>query len=199
MTNIYWTIRAKLLGPRAVFDLNHKPSTLEKVTADQKAILLPLLKKALTGKEKLILDFGCGSGRFTNSLAKAINGKAIGVDPTNALLEKAEATSKNVSYKLITGDRIPLHNSSVDIVWIFSVLGGIRNLKKTALEISRVLKPNGLLFSTESTDGKTSFFWQNRSLTNYQAVFPKIPLCPIGKLTDLGSIMTIMAGRKKRS
>jgi ubiquinone/menaquinone biosynthesis C-methylase UbiE len=198
MTNIYWSIRAKFLGPRAVFNLNHPPSLLKKVTTDQKTVLLPLLKKELTGREKLILDFGCGTGRFTDSLAKTIRGKAIGVDPTKGLLEKAK-TSKEVSYKLMTSNDIPLPSNSVDIVWIFSVLGGVRNLKKTADEISRVLKTNGLLFLTESTDGKSSFFWKSRSIAAYQQSFPKIPIRPIGKLTDFGDTMTVIAGRKRRS
>jgi ubiquinone/menaquinone biosynthesis C-methylase UbiE len=198
MTNIYWSIRAKLLGPRAVFNLNHPPSLLKKVTDNQKAVLLPLLKKELTGNENLILDFGCGTGRFTDSLAKTIRGKAIGVDPTKVLLEKAK-TTKTVSYKLMIGDKIPLPRNSVDIAWVFSVLGGIRDLKKTADEISRVLKSNGLLFLTESTDGKSSFFWKSRSIAAYQQSFPKIPIRPIGKLTDFGDTMTVIAGRKRRS
>jgi hypothetical protein len=60
MTNIYWSIRAKLLGPRAVFNRNHQLPDLQRVTSNQKALLLSLLKKELTGREKLILDFGRG-------------------------------------------------------------------------------------------------------------------------------------------
>lgn len=198
MTNIYWSIRAKLLGPRAVFNRNHQLPDLQRVTSNQKALLLSLLKKELTGREKLILDFGCGTGRFTTSLAQTISGKAIGIDPTKALLETTKTTN-SVSYKIMADGKIPLPDNSADVVWIFSVLGGIRNLKKTVDEISRVLKPKGLLFLTESTDGKSSFLWKSRSVTAYQQTFPKIPIRSIGKLTDLGDTMTVMAGRKRRS
>jgi SAM-dependent methyltransferase len=77
----YWTKRALRHGERAVLNLGHKHEEEAAVTAAQKESLLPMLRSRLRGDEKIVLDYGCGPGRFTAALAETIHGRAIGVDP----------------------------------------------------------------------------------------------------------------------
>jgi SAM-dependent methyltransferase len=82
----YWEKRAREFGPRAVLDMRHAPEEDEAVTREQRRRLFPLLTRQLTGAERMVLDFGCGPGRFTGPLADLTGGQAIGVDPIQAFL-----------------------------------------------------------------------------------------------------------------
>ena len=90
----YWEQRHKKFGARSVVNLAHPEEEFEKVTRMQKERLFTILKKQVSGNENLILDFGCGPGRFTGGLADIINGKAIGVEPSRHLLSLAPKQSK---------------------------------------------------------------------------------------------------------
>ncbi|NJL58326.1 MAG: class I SAM-dependent methyltransferase [Desulfobacteraceae bacterium] len=127
----------------------------------------------LIGNEKVILDFGCGTGRFTPDLAKIINGKAIGIDPIRYLIDMAPKII-NVEYLLCKEGQIPLPENSVDVVWSCLVLGGIngKSLNKSIEEIDRVLKTGGLLFIVENTsEKKDGEFWFFRQFTDYKKFF----------------------------
>uniref|UniRef100_A0A7C3VH84 Class I SAM-dependent methyltransferase n=1 Tax=Planktothricoides sp. SpSt-374 TaxID=2282167 RepID=A0A7C3VH84_9CYAN len=196
--NLYWNWRAFKYGKRAVVNLGHPEHELEMITHQQKAEIFPYLTQLLTGNEKRILDFGCGPGRFTIDLASLIAGTAIGVDPIGSFLTKAPKHT-NVEYYQIINHRIPLSNSSVDVVWVCLVLGGIQgeNLTFAVNEILRVLKQNGLLFVVENTSEKNnSEHWYFRSISDYQHMFPGISLVHIHDYYDLAERISIIAGRK---
>jgi SAM-dependent methyltransferase len=194
----FWEDRAIKYGKRSVLNMGHSEEEFDSVTDYQKDILFPLLKSQLNNEEKLILDFGCGPGRFSGELAHLVDGEVIGVDITPKLLELAPK-SPTVSYQCISPDKISFPDASFDIVWTCLVLGGIPNeeLTKIISEIERVLKPNGLFFFVENTAKiRNTKYWFFRSTASYiqLAKFcnPKI----LGSYEDLGQAITIFAGRK---
>ena len=193
----YWESRAKQFGKRAVFNISHTEEELDKVTLKQKREIFPQLKKILKGNEKTILDFGCGSGRFTKNLAELIDGKSIGVDPIKSLINLAPA-GDNVEYKIMREGRIPLEDHSIDIVWICLVLGGITKdeiLHKTILEIKRTLKPGGVIFLIENTSDKdSSDRWVFRGIKEYQELFPFVKIKHLSDYYDCGEKISIMVG-----
>ncbi|NEO41400.1 MAG: class I SAM-dependent methyltransferase [Moorea sp. SIOASIH] len=194
----YWKKRANKYGKRSVLNIGHSNAEFEAVTEKQKREILPYLRQSLKGDEKLILDFGCGPGRFTIDLASTIGGKAIGVDPIEALLEIAPK-DKTVEYKLMEEGQIPLPDNSVDVVWVCLVLGGIKSpvLERTTEEIIRVLKDDGLLFLVENTSNKPDTQqWFFRSKINYNKMFKSVLLVHLHDYFDLGECISIMAGRK---
>lgn len=85
----YWEKRAKKYGARSVLNIGHSKEEIDAVTNMQKQILYPLFKGLLNGQEKVVLDFGCGTGRFTRDLGALIQGMAIGIDPIDHLLSIA--------------------------------------------------------------------------------------------------------------
>ena len=193
----YWENRAKQFGKRAVFNITHTEEELDKVTLMQKREIFPQLKKVLKGNEKIILDFGCGSGRFTKNLAELIDGKSIGVDPIKSLIDLAPA-GDNVEYKIMKEGRIPLEDHSIDIIWICLVLGGITKdevLRKTILEIKRALKPGGVIFLIENTSDKiSSDRWIFRGIKEYQKLFSFVKIKHLSDYYDCGEKISIMAG-----
>jgi SAM-dependent methyltransferase len=198
-TQEFWRRRAKRYGKRAVLNLAHSNTEFEVVTNLQKEKIFPYLSQALRGNERFILDFGCGPGRFTLALAEIAQAKVIGIDPIPEFI-KIAPTSKDVEYRLMKEDnKIPLLNSSVDVVWICLVLGGLSGsaLDKIVLEIKRVLKPDGLLFLVENTSSKPDAeHWKFRSITDYQTLFSEFSLQHLNDYVDLDEQISIMAARR---
>lgn len=93
---------------------------------------------------KTVIDIGCGNGALMNELAPAI-GKGIGLDISDAILERAKAmnaASGHVEFRQLNGPQLPVDDQSVDVV--ISLLS-FRYLDWDPLmdEIKRVLKPGG--------------------------------------------------------
>jgi SAM-dependent methyltransferase len=194
----YWERRARRHGVRSVLNLGHRPDEVDAVTGWQRGILFPLLRERLTPDDRVVLDFGCGPGRFTPGLAELLGGRAIGVDPIARLLELAPA-GETVSYRRIEDGRIPLADGSVDVVWVALVLCMIPDgppLRRAADEIRRVLRPGGLLFVVENTAEHEDRPHINfRSPEEYAALLAPVDLTPIGAYEDLGERITVLAGR----
>lgn len=192
-----WELRAEKFGPRAVFHLGHPEDELDQVTRFQKERLYPLFRAGLRGDERLVLDLGCGTGRFTPDLAKIVSGRAIGVDPIARLLERADQRP-GVEYRVMRAGTIPVATGSVDIVWICLVLGGIRGdvLDSTIHEIHRVLKPGGLVFLVENTtEGLGNDLWAFRSFDEYSRLMAPLVLDHLDDYEDLGERVSIFMGR----
>lgn len=169
------------------------------MTAQQKAVLYPALQRALIGWERSIIDFGCGTGRFTGDLADIVEGRAVGVDPVASLLELAPA-HRAVDYRHMTPNQIPAETSSLDVAWVCLVLGGIVDevsLRRTASELERVLRRDGLLFLTENiADQPDTATWAFRTVADYVDLFPSVTLAQVGEYVDLGERIAMMAGRR---
>ena len=198
----YWERRAGEFGVRSVLNLNHSEAEMEEVTRLQMEILFPVLRRHLSGDEKVVLDFGSGPGRFTPALAELISGRAIGVDPIQSLLDLAPR-GEGVEYRLIEDGRVPLPDQSVDVVWISLVLGTITDpdaLQRSVAEVERVLRDGGLLFLVENTaERRDRRHFHFRPISFYAALFPSIPLIRHeGDYYDLGERISIMVGRKMR-
>ena len=111
-----------------MLNLAHGDAEYDSVTENQMETLFPLLKRELRGSESVVLDFGCGPGRFTEALADCVNGSAIGVDVAPELLKLAPK-SPRVVYQLIDAGALPFDDACFDLVWSCLVLGGIPDLQ----------------------------------------------------------------------
>lgn len=195
----YWERRVREYGRLSVLNTDHSEDEFDNVTLWQKSILLHLLESRLNGYERVVLDYGCGTGRFTRDLAKLIQGRAIGVDPIAALIDMAPRTD-NVEYLLLEKGVIPLSESSVDVVWICLVLGCITSEKELSLtikEINRILREDGLLFIIENTTDRPDLpYYIYRPVEQYQSLFTFSRLEYLTDYYDLGERISVMSGRK---
>jgi len=194
----YWTKRVEQFGERSVLNLGFSEHDYEKATATQKSELYGFFRKSLRGDEKVLLDFGCGTGRFTSDLAQMTGAMAIGIDPIAELLKHAPQ-SENVEFKLMKAGVIPLMDVSVDVVWICLVLGGIEDalLSITINEIDRVLKKGGLLFLVENTTQKPdASYWKYRTWEEYRQLLSFVRLEQVHEYNELDERISIMVGRK---
>jgi ubiquinone/menaquinone biosynthesis C-methylase UbiE len=113
---------------------------------------LPGILSSLSQGKKA-LDFGCGAGRSTRFL-KTLGFDTVGVDISESMLDIAQAHDCDGKYVLIDGQSIPFSDNSFDVVlscFVFMTVSNKKMLSKIFSEISRVLKPGGIiLFVTSS-------------------------------------------------
>src|SRR5271156_6280056 len=101
---------------------------------------------------EVVVDLGSGGGLDVFLASKMVGpeGRAIGIDMTPAMIERARANAAsggyaNVEFHLSTIDRIPLPDDSVDCVISNCVLNLAPDKSAVFREITRVLKPGGRL------------------------------------------------------
>jgi len=96
---------------------------------------------------EVVVDLGSGGGLDVFLAAKMV-GRAIGIDMTTAMIERARANAQaggytNVEFHQSTIDRIPLSDASVDCVISNCVVNLAPDKPSVFREIARVLKPGG--------------------------------------------------------
>lgn len=101
-------------------------------------------------KGDIVLDLGSGAGNdvFIASKQTGDEGKVIGLDMTEAMINKANENKaklgfSNVEFILGEIENIPLQNESVNVVLSNCVLNLVPDKQKAFDEIYRVLKPGG--------------------------------------------------------
>ena len=69
---------------------------------------------------KMILDLGCGTGRFSEALAVRFDAEVIGIDPSKKMLERARGKQhdRRIRYELGRGESIPVPDNSVDLIFM---------------------------------------------------------------------------------
>lgn len=93
----------------------------------------------------MVLDFGCGTGRFTNNLSVLTECSLIGLEPSWEMLRKAllKDRPRNVSWTLGDGQQLPFANEIFDCVYMTFVLHHLERKEWALQEIYRVLKKGG--------------------------------------------------------
>ncbi|NIR48804.1 class I SAM-dependent methyltransferase [candidate division KSB1 bacterium] len=110
------------------------------------------LFQSMVSPEAHILDYGCGYGRTCQQLVELGFKNVIGVDASPSMIERGKHDHPHLNLHLIDDSELPYSNETFDAVLLFSVLTCIpTNLRQFRVvhEISRVLRPNGLLYISD--------------------------------------------------
>lgn len=101
-------------------------------------------------KGDVVIDLGSGAGNdcFVARNEVGDEGRVIGIDFTEAMIEKARINAKKLDFsnvEFVYGDidNMPLENNLADVVISNCVLNLVPNKEKVISEIYRVLKPGG--------------------------------------------------------
>jgi len=107
-------------------------------------------------KDSVVLDLGCGAGFDVFLASKKVgpNGKVIGIDMTEAMLEKAKNNAKKYGYKnveFVLGDieNLPFEDNSIDVITSNCVINLVPNKEKVFQESFRVLKEGCKMFVSD--------------------------------------------------
>jgi arsenite methyltransferase len=100
----------------------------------------------------VVLDLGCGAGTDLLIAGQMIGpaGRAIGVDMTRAMLDRAAASADamglgNVELREALIEALPIEDESVDVVISNGVIDLVPDKDAVFAEIDRVLRPGGRL------------------------------------------------------
>ncbi len=105
-----------------------------------------MLKMLGNIKNKELIDYGCGDGKFLRELHD-LGANVKGYDISEPMIEIARKhLSKNIEVKAIKSGEIPLKNSSIDLViskLVLMMCSSLEEIFKIFIEISRVLRNKG--------------------------------------------------------
>jgi 2-polyprenyl-6-hydroxyphenyl methylase / 3-demethylubiquinone-9 3-methyltransferase len=108
-------------------------------------VLTERLRVPIEGKA--VLDVGCGGGILAEEFAR-LGCAVTGVDPSQPSLEvarrHAEREGLDISYRLGTGEHLPVADASFEIVYCCDVLEHVDDVHGVIAEIGRALKPGGV-------------------------------------------------------
>jgi ubiquinone/menaquinone biosynthesis C-methylase UbiE len=103
-----------------------------------------------------VLDLGAGTGRFSALLAGAFDARVVGVEPSGKMRDEAERGSAHprVVYRDGSAASIPAADGEVDFAFLSMMIHHVPDLAACALELHRVVKPDGLVFIRNTFSGR---------------------------------------------
>jgi SAM-dependent methyltransferase/uncharacterized protein YbaR (Trm112 family) len=97
-------------------------------------------------QDKLILDAGCGMGRYT-AVAAGVGAEIIGLDLSRSVLMAYQKTRMHSFAHIIQADimRLPFRNKQFDVIYSLGVLHHTPEPRQAFLQLAQRLKDNGII------------------------------------------------------
>jgi trans-aconitate 2-methyltransferase len=126
-----------------------------KNSASQKASADDFLQEVQFQGIQTILDIGCGDGKITAAMARAIpQGSVVGVDISPSMIETAKnsfSASKNLLFQVQDAAKLAF-NEEFDLITSFTVMQWVLDQSLALQCFERALKPGGKLWILMPTD-----------------------------------------------
>jgi ubiquinone/menaquinone biosynthesis C-methylase UbiE len=102
-------------------------------------------RDASPAQGSLIVDVGCGTGRFCEPLAERFSARVMGIEPSEQMLEVArkKTTSGRVEFRRASADALPLEPASADTVFMSMVFHHLKDAGAVVREFKRILRSGG--------------------------------------------------------
>lgn len=108
-----------------------------------------------------VLDFGCGYGRIVKELTECGYTDVTGIDPSSVMVERGHRMFPRLSLLHSSKAVLPFHDGTFDAVVACAVFTCITSLEERAVavaEITRVLKPGGVVHIAEFCSEERAVF-----------------------------------------
>jgi ABC-2 type transport system ATP-binding protein len=162
----------------------------------------PLVNELLKREENLgaVIEFGCGTGYFTKTLARRAE-SVVATDFSDDMLRIAEehlTGFSNVRFRNVDCQHTPFADTSFDTVFAGFVIPCVDDNVQVLRESCRILKPGGRLIVANpnilllSGPGKIRFVL--RALVAWRGRLPPVRFCPVRDL--IGGTGFILADLK---
>ena len=136
--------------------LGYDTAELERLPAECTASFAGIANPLAIGPihtNETVVDIGCGVGMDLLLAARRVGpqGKAIGIDMTDAMLERARASAAacgmgQVDVRKCDATSLPVETACADVVISNGVLNLVPEKEQAFKEIARILKPGGRLY-----------------------------------------------------
>ena len=133
------------------------------------------LKHASPGMR--VLDVGCGPGSITVGLAAELDpGRVTGIDIEASQISIAEELAKseeqhNCDFKVASIYELPFENAEFDAVYGHTILMQFDDLDPVLSELTRVLKPGGLIGFREIDFGANLYYPEDSAFKELMTIF----------------------------
>lgn len=133
-------------GYAASFGIQWTRYEVQRPQEDLTVFLAKTGLSAETLKDRLVLDAGCGSGRYA-AVAASLGGRVIAVDLTDAVERAREICADRPDVQVVQADllRLPFAPETFDAVYSIGVLHHTADTRTAFDALVRLLKPGGWL------------------------------------------------------
>jgi ubiquinone/menaquinone biosynthesis C-methylase UbiE len=145
---------------------------------DATQALMDALRRHSPHPVELVVDLGCGTGRFSAALSDAFCAPVLAFDPASNMIARAEAKPHPQTVRFVQGsaDRIPLDGGAADLVFMSQVFHHLVDRAAAFKEIRRVLNRDGRLALRQTTrENLDSYFYQRFFLEARQLDERRLP------------------------
>lgn len=104
----------------------------------------PMVERIRRQPFKTALDVGCGEGRFCR-IMRGLGLQTVGIDPTQALIDRARHLDPDGDYRLGTADTMDVADETFDLVVSYLSLIDIDELLPSLHRMAACLRPGGTL------------------------------------------------------
>ena len=158
-------------------------------------------KVSSTGKKQRVLDVACGTGLVTFELGLRRN-EVIGIDVTREMLQRAVMLKKDpqrrqldVDFVQARAENLPLKDETFDFATISLATRNVSSVSDTFEEMSRAVRPGGLVMSMDFTRPIGNVF---SSFYNFY-IFQILPALGLAISRHWSGIFSYLAGSIRRS
>jgi len=130
---------------KELYGLQWNRYRIVRVEEDLATFLFKIGLKSTDLDEKLVLDGGCGMGRYAR-VAASLGASVVGMDLSQAAMAAQDMTSEFARHvQIIRGDllRPPLPDNTFDLVYSIGVLDHTPDPRAAFLELAKAVKPGG--------------------------------------------------------
>ena len=115
------------------------------------SVLLQVVRELDLPPDSRVVDVGCGEGAHAFRLATHFGFRVLGIDPVQRHLDLAREARREVapdiasrvSFERGSATQVPVHDSSLDLVWCRDVMVHVADPTDAFHELARVLRPGG--------------------------------------------------------
>ena len=135
---------------------------------------------------KVILDAGCGMGRYLRIAGESSASLIVGIDLSRAVVAARELTQDLPQVAVIQGDlfRLPFAADTFDLIYSLGVIDHTPDPRRAFLSLARLLKPGGRIAIWVYPRERAIVEW----IMNVQRVIStRIPLCILEPLCHISA------------
>ena len=123
------------------------------MSREAQRLSLEPLRPLLPDPIRLVVDLGCGTGRFSAALAEEFAAPVCGIDPAGTMLSKARAnvTHPRVTFMQAEAAALPVRAGAADLVFVSMAYHHFDDKPAAAAEMRRVLSSQGLVAIRNTT------------------------------------------------